>query len=897
MNRRVLYILLVPILIVGLVFLVSFTPIYQRVEGSIYNVVLGLKKSIKEHPDILLVDFGDQAIEDAGTYPVSRDIYGDGIFLLKEFECLYTIFDIEFINPSPRGVDNKVLNNDIPLFISNRFSSIKANTSNLFTAISDGSLTVEDGVYFVEELNSLTDITQSDVNEKIKKIVRDNDIYLGQSAAIFGNSFFTININEAKNISDIETFNYFKEKYSYNIKIENSVDSESYTGAIPTITDISQYIKGAGFTNVLIDDDGVRRRVQLFREVDNTYFLQLAFRPLIDWYGNPDIILDGKKIILDNINFPLNKDLKRVEIPLNPDGSLNINWLPNKYEKSFKHLPFQMLIVHDKLYNKLINNIKIRSDWGYLNMYSGDLPILDLINYLESERASLYNSAEPDISTYRDTREFLLSELENYITESNSQIMQDTLDELYKGNYVDDESYKVMKEDIPEWFTKSSELLKDLTSLREQIKEIVPGSFAIIGNTATGTTDIGVNPFQKEYMNVGTHASVVNTILNNEYIKLAPKLLFIIISLISSIIITIVIKSLKPLRSILAGSFSVLLINIVLILYFRYTLTYIELLFPTLVILLNFILLTAYNFISSEKEKRFINTAFSHYLSVDVIQEIINDPSKLKLGGEQKYMTAMFTDVQGFSTFSEKLSPQELVRLLNAYLTEMSNTIMDQKGTIDKYEGDAIICFFGAPVYYNDHAYRSCLSAVIMKRVEKELNERFSRDGWINEEILTRIGINTGNFVVGNMGTSKKMDYTMMGHSVNLAARLEGVNKMYGTWIMVSEETKNLCPNSLFFRRLDRVRVVGIKAPVRLFELIEEESHLSKESIEAYKTFDLALTLFESREWLEAKKLFTQTLSMLPKDKTSKLYISRCNEFIKKEPHQDWDGVFNMSSK
>lgn len=182
----------------------------------------------------------------------------------------------------------------------------------------------------------------------------------------------------------------------------------------------------------------------------------------------------------------------------------------------------------------------------------------------------------------------------------------------------------------------------------------------------------------------------------------------------------------------------------------------------------------------------------------------------------------------------------------------MSNTILELRGTIDKYEGDAIIAFFGAPVEFEEHSSNACMSAVRMRRAEKKLNEYFMAEQMSPVPLFTRIGINTGDMVVGNMGTPKKMDYTIMGNAVNLAARLEGVNKQYGTGILISEETYNSGGAGFTARQLDRVRVVGINTPVRLYELIEEKSMTNEKTLEAVEIFQSALNIFEEREWVKA---------------------------------------------
>jgi class 3 adenylate cyclase len=237
------------------------------------------------------------------------------------------------------------------------------------------------------------------------------------------------------------------------------------------------------------------------------------------------------------------------------------------------------------------------------------------------------------------------------------------------------------------------------------------------------------------------------------------------------------------------------------------------------------------------------------------------------------------------------------VDLLNRYLSAMSNVILEQKGTIDKYEGDAIISFFGAPLELSDHALRTCTSAILMKRLENELNKTILAEGKSPVPLLTRIGINTGDMIVGNMGTERKMNYTIMGNAVNLASRLEGINKQYGTWILASEETIKDCGEQLLSRRLDRIRVAGLSEPVRIYEplaLAEDAPAALPEQVERFHT---ALDLFEKYDWPAAETAFTSVLEQYPHDGPSQLYLERCRQYRQTPPEPDWDRVFNFNEK
>jgi class 3 adenylate cyclase len=289
--------------------------------------------------------------------------------------------------------------------------------------------------------------------------------------------------------------------------------------------------------------------------------------------------------------------------------------------------------------------------------------------------------------------------------------------------------------------------------------------------------------------------------------------------------------------------------------------------------------------------------AFSTYLSEDVVEEIISDPARLQLGGVNRYMTALFSDVKGFTGIAEKLMPEHLVDLLNYYLSTMSDIILEQKGTIDKYQGDSIVSFFGAPLELEDHAIRACTAGIIMRRMETDINKYILEKGISPSPLLTRIGLNTGEMVVGNMGTQKKMNYTIISNAVNLASRLEGVNKQYGTWILASDSTIQETKGKLLTRRLDRVKVVGINEATLIHEILELKSDATDALFELVYLFHKALDIYDNRNWKDAGNAFEQVLKLYPNDGPSKLFADRCRQYQEYPPPADWDGSVNITVK
>jgi class 3 adenylate cyclase len=227
----------------------------------------------------------------------------------------------------------------------------------------------------------------------------------------------------------------------------------------------------------------------------------------------------------------------------------------------------------------------------------------------------------------------------------------------------------------------------------------------------------------------------------------------------------------------------------------------------------------------------------------------------------------------------------------------MSDVILEEKGTIDKYQGDAIISFFGAPLELDDHALRACTAGIIMKRMENDINKYVLEKGISPSPLLTRIGINTGDMVVGNMETQKKMNYTIISNAVNLASRLEGVNKVYGTWVLATDSTIQETKGPFLSRRLDHVRAVGIIEAVFIHEILDLKSDASDALFERTYLFHKALDTFEARNWKDAEKAFIQVLKQFPDDGPSRRFLIRCRQFLKFPPVADWDGSFNITEK
>ena len=308
---------------------------------------------------------------------------------------------------------------------------------------------------------------------------------------------------------------------------------------------------------------------------------------------------------------------------------------------------------------------------------------------------------------------------------------------------------------------------------------------------------------------------------------------------------------------------------------------------PTLGALLSLLSATVFSLATEGKQRRFIKRAFEHYLSPTVIERVLADPSLLKLGGERREVTVMFIDLAGFTSIAEKLDAEVLSSLLNDYLSAMSEVILEEQGTLDKYQGDAVMAFWNAPLDQPDHALRACRAALRCK--EKLVGLRRHWFEQTGSEPKIRIGVHTGACVVGNMGSKQRFDYTVLGDTANLASRLEGVNKVFGTTALVSEETWTAVDGQLSFRDVGRVAVVGRKEPVWVFEPYSLDPKRTSPNQDVFKE---ALAHCGEGRFADAM----HKLQQIGDDPLARAYADRLAEVLK-QPEPSWDGVWELTQK
>jgi adenylate cyclase len=315
---------------------------------------------------------------------------------------------------------------------------------------------------------------------------------------------------------------------------------------------------------------------------------------------------------------------------------------------------------------------------------------------------------------------------------------------------------------------------------------------------------------------------------------------------------------------------------------------------PTATLTTNYAAIVSYRFFFEEREKKKVRGAFQQYLAPGLITQLLKDPGLLRLGGEEKALTAMFSDIRGFTTISEGLTPGGLVELLNEYLSVMTDIVFLHWGTLDKYIGDAIVAFWGAPYPQSDHALRACRAALDMLKGLEKLNAGWQARGM--PTMRTGVGINSGPMLVGNMGSNRRFNYTIMGDNVNLASRLEGLNKEFKTRIIVSESTFQNVSGQLLGRELDLIRVKGKTKPVKIFELLSTMEERTQYA-DLISRFQEGLEAYRSARWEAAAGAFEDLQRDYPHDGPADVFLHRCRDMLEKPPEGVWDGVYVMHTK
>jgi adenylate cyclase len=461
--------------------------------------------------------------------------------------------------------------------------------------------------------------------------------------------------------------------------------------------------------------------------------------------------------------------------------------------------------------------------------------------------------------------------------------------------------------------------------MKNNVNYPMEGCVFVVGSTSPALFDIKSAPHERSFPAIEFHASILNSIFTDTYVRRLTQEQDFRTIVLAGFAAALIAFFTKPVLGGILVAGSIFLYAFAAFQVFDRLYIWIEMVRPMITIVFTFAMMMVYRYVTEERDRKFLQQMFKHYLSPELIDMMYTQKQRPQLGGDEGIRTAFFTDIEGFSTFSEKLgSPTRLVELLNEYLSAMTDILLSHYGTLDKYEGDAIIAFFGAPAVLPNHAARACHTAIDMQLKLNELRVKWSgekcnrkcsakkcgdkcgqKDKWpeIVHNMRMRIGINTGAITTGNMGSAVRMNYTMMGDAVNLAARLESAAKQYGVSTMISEFTYNEV-KEFEVRKLGRVRVVGKNEAVTVYELICRKNELTKETADLLTIYNRGVEHYYKQEWKSALNCFIKADALEPNRKfspdkptPSSRFEKSCMQFIDNPPGSDWDGVDELQSK
>ena len=425
---------------------------------------------------------------------------------------------------------------------------------------------------------------------------------------------------------------------------------------------------------------------------------------------------------------------------------------------------------------------------------------------------------------------------------------------------------------------------------------VLKDKIVLIGTSAPGLFDLRNTPVQKIYPGVEIHANLISGMLDQRFLSrpaytvAAELVVLVTIALVMAFVMPIFGAITSILMTI---SFMVLLIGMNLYLWTAQAAVF-PLAGSLALVLLLYLFNASYGFLVESNNKRALTKRFGQYVPPELVEEMARNPQKYSLQGERKEMTVLFSDVRGFTKISESMEPEELSQLMNELLTTITRVIQHHRGTIDKYMGDAVMAFWGAPLDDPDHAGHAVAAALEIQRDMTELRERGADRGW--PEIRVGVGLNTGIMNVGDMGSEFRMAYTVMGDAVNVGSRLEGLTKMYGVGIAVSETTADDAPG-FTYRELDRVRVKGRDTPLAIFEPFPAREDLAPKIDTELREYQECLEMYRAQEWTAAESGFRKLAESAGGHPLYERYLAQISHFRENSPGEDWDGVFTHETK
>lgn len=705
----------------------------------------------------------------------------------------------------------------------------------------------------------------------------------------------------------------------------------------PPVPLLAFHLQAAGADNRLNDVDGKIRACPLFWRLGDRFVPSAALTLVMHQAGGKPALTVKPGPALEI----LEPGGEVTRIPLRPDGAMRIHWA-GRYRESFPEVAAGMLLdyagrkrqrelyFHERskggeyAYILHLRDVSRRTTllgaqrpvslteldelsqrtWG-----KAPIDLKDLLNFWGTKVAG--QTTVPTHTELREPKAWL-----RYF-EGMRAAWEETFFEGYRRRLAkyekmeDVEKRKKMIARLQEEYGELDRLVREVEHLGKELRQRLEGRICFLGSTASSSTDLSPTPFESIAPNVGMYANVLNTFLQRRFIH-RPGILGVDIGgpvdvqLPVLVAVCLIVPWVLMHLTVTAGSFWALSfilswIGLALAL-FAWKGIWLDMASPVAACLVGYIVVYSYKYFRTEHVKK----VFESYVDPEIVRVVMEDDRVWQtLGGVEQNITPFFSDVAGFTTISELLKPEELSQMLTDYLSPMTDLIHEDRGILDKYIGDAIVAFFGYPVRDSNHPFNACHSAIRQQRLIVELRRRWESEKrpWYlrlraaGMEMEFRVGLNTGNAKVGNFGSESSRNYTMIGDTVNLAARLEGANKEYGTRIMASEATYLQCRERIVFRDLDRLQVKGKTVPVKVYEVVGIPGELEPFWNDLLPVYGEGLHLYHERSFAAARARFEEALRVRPGDGPATLYVTRCLAFEAAPPPESWDGSYAMTHK
>jgi len=910
--------------------LFSWVPLFKQIELNTLDMRYRRRPPIETVPTLGTIDIDMATIDLAGAWPVPRSVYAELMHVLRDYDARVMAMDIFFPDPSPLVVlpeemteaQRLAAGQGEPQALEALLADMaRGDDEEMAEAMRDTKLTVLSQTFSVarpKEYPGTDEIDQS------TRTLRDTVMRSTHVQSLSLAEKFSLPYDAPEGRNDTIARGYFVE---------------------PPDPRFLEHAVGLGFAQILYDVDGTVRRYPLFIHYDGRLYPSLGVMAASLMTGVPLSAMEvapGRSVTLpgrSRTGGAGEAQVDQIRIPVDRFLSMDVNWAGD-YLDTFAHFPATLLLEFraDDLVRERIR--AYGSDTAAL-LEEGAAAIAQEIverRLLKAERAE---------TMVRDLLLARLAELawqedptgrsgflDAFVSEDDSETrmalgaiwdqVSDNermlaflradpdlgLEELaqalgQKGSlgplraYAAERIRFVLKRGAdpdascrPLYFfppvklsAGSGEAIHRLSPLDLKDKVL------FVGLTATGTHDFNPMPFSARYPMVGLHMNAANTILTRQFIRLPPPWVAFLIVLLCAVAMAVAGLRLHPLLA--------LMIALVLMggyiqtgqALFNHGGLWLPMAAPLVALVTTYLIIVVNSFLAERHEKAEVRNAFSKYVSASVVNQVLDNPGMLQLGGDRRTMTVFFSDLKGFTTISETMSPEEMVALLNEYLDHMSRIIFNHDGTLDKYEGDGIVAFWNAPVSQEDHAYLACCAALDSVRdLDSVLRPKWIAEG--KPDLTMRIGLNTGEMVVGNMGSMTRMEYSVMGDAVNVGARLEPANKTFGTNIMISKATHDLVSGRIEDRELGTIQVRGRKQRVHIYEVLGRAGETTPDQKRLLEIYYEGLEHFRNRRWEDAIGAFRGALEIDGHDGPSTAYLKRCTEYLSSPPASDWDGCF-----